>query len=309
MPNRVTVSSADFIRNVGYWQSEALRSPVSITHHGRERLVLAAAEEFRRAVEVSSDGVQRELVAARGGHAMIIENLEEGFIQFDAQSRLSGVNRIAEALLAGTRESLMGLTLPEVLPEMAANSWASQLQRVLRTRKAQDFQVQVHQAHLSVRIFPLQEGAGALFHNITELVGLKTEHEVGQAVLRALEQLADVAIIGVDARARIESINTVFSRASGFSAADVIGHRLIDLVGSTQRRQVNAALEQTLSGGAHESVDITILCKKGGEASGRISFAPVVADFSPRGAIGAWRVSEQAMLRSNSHHTVQNVAN
>ena len=128
-------------------------------------------------------------------------------------------------------------------------------------------------------------------------------------MLDALEQLADTAIIGVDARARIETINAVFSRASGFTAPDVIGHRLIDLVGSTQRRQVNAALEQTLSGGAHESVDITILCKKGGEASGRISFAPVVADFSPRGAIGAWRVAEQAAVRPNPHLTAQNVAN
>ncbi len=302
MPNRVTVSSADFIRNVGYWQSEALRSPVSITHHGRERLVLAAAEEFRRAVEVSAEGVQRELASTRGAHAMIIENLEEGFIEFDAQSRLSGVNRVAEAMLAGSRESLMGLTLAEVLPEMAANSWGSQLQRVLRTRKAQDFQVQVHQAHLSVRIFPLQEGAGAVFHNITELHGLKNERETSQAVLTALEQLADIAIIGVDARARIESINAVFSRASGFNNTDVIGHRLIDLRGNTQRRLVNAALEQTLGGGTHESVEITILCKKGGEASGRISFAPVIADFSPRGAIGAWRVAEQPMRERVSAH-------
>jgi hypothetical protein len=47
MPNRTSVSSADFIRSIGYWQNEALRQPISITHHGRERLVLAAPDALQ----------------------------------------------------------------------------------------------------------------------------------------------------------------------------------------------------------------------------------------------------------------------
>ncbi|MGE0531368.1 MAG: hypothetical protein AB7G40_03200 [Hyphomonadaceae bacterium] len=47
MPSRISVSSADFIRNIGYWQNEALRQPISITHHGRERLVLAAPDALQ----------------------------------------------------------------------------------------------------------------------------------------------------------------------------------------------------------------------------------------------------------------------
>lgn len=46
MSDRLSVSSADFVRNVGYWLNEALHRPVSITHHGRERLVLALPREF-----------------------------------------------------------------------------------------------------------------------------------------------------------------------------------------------------------------------------------------------------------------------
>lgn len=41
MSTRAVVSAGEFVGNVGYWMSEALRRPVSITHHGRERLVLA----------------------------------------------------------------------------------------------------------------------------------------------------------------------------------------------------------------------------------------------------------------------------
>ncbi len=42
------VSSAEFLKSYGRISETALREPVSITSHGRERLVLLSAEEFRR---------------------------------------------------------------------------------------------------------------------------------------------------------------------------------------------------------------------------------------------------------------------
>jgi PHD/YefM family antitoxin component YafN of YafNO toxin-antitoxin module len=44
----ITVSSADFLKAYGRISETALREPVSITSHGRERLVLLSAEEYRR---------------------------------------------------------------------------------------------------------------------------------------------------------------------------------------------------------------------------------------------------------------------
>lgn len=44
----VTVSSAQFLKSYGRISETALREPVSITTHGRERLVLISAEEYRR---------------------------------------------------------------------------------------------------------------------------------------------------------------------------------------------------------------------------------------------------------------------
>lgn len=42
------VSSQELQRNIGQVQDMALQEPVSITHHGRERLVLLSAEEYQR---------------------------------------------------------------------------------------------------------------------------------------------------------------------------------------------------------------------------------------------------------------------
>jgi prevent-host-death family protein len=44
----VTVSAAEFQRNFGRYQDEALQRPVVITRNGRERLVVMSTEEYRR---------------------------------------------------------------------------------------------------------------------------------------------------------------------------------------------------------------------------------------------------------------------
>jgi prevent-host-death family protein len=44
----VTVTAAEFHRNVGVYQDMALTKPVAITKNGRERTVLISAAEFHR---------------------------------------------------------------------------------------------------------------------------------------------------------------------------------------------------------------------------------------------------------------------
>lgn len=44
----LTVSSGDFLKAYGRISETALSEPVSITSHGRERLVLMSAAEYRR---------------------------------------------------------------------------------------------------------------------------------------------------------------------------------------------------------------------------------------------------------------------
>jgi prevent-host-death family protein len=42
------VSAGEFQRNFGHYQDRALIEPVMVTSNGRERLVVLAAEEFKR---------------------------------------------------------------------------------------------------------------------------------------------------------------------------------------------------------------------------------------------------------------------
>jgi prevent-host-death family protein len=42
------ITAAEFQRELGRWQDEAMRRPLRITRHGRARLVLLSIEEFDR---------------------------------------------------------------------------------------------------------------------------------------------------------------------------------------------------------------------------------------------------------------------
>lgn len=46
--SKISISSGDFLKAYGRISETALREPVTITSHGRERLVLISAEEYRR---------------------------------------------------------------------------------------------------------------------------------------------------------------------------------------------------------------------------------------------------------------------
>lgn len=41
-------TARDLQRNIGQVQDAALKAPVAVTHHGRDRLVILSAEEYRR---------------------------------------------------------------------------------------------------------------------------------------------------------------------------------------------------------------------------------------------------------------------
>jgi len=46
-----TVTSKEFQRNLGRYQDEALKEPVTITHHGRNRFVLISADEYQQLIK------------------------------------------------------------------------------------------------------------------------------------------------------------------------------------------------------------------------------------------------------------------
>ena len=67
-----TVTSREFQRNFGRYRDGALKSPLSITHNGRDRLVIMSADEYER-------------LKRHGRQALAVEDLSDA--EFDAIRR------------------------------------------------------------------------------------------------------------------------------------------------------------------------------------------------------------------------------
>lgn len=286
MPNRIAVSSAEFIRNIGYWQTEALRQPISITHHGRERLVLAAPEAFQIEGAEKSERALSEMQAA---YSALLENLDEGFVCVDAQLQVTSSNATAETFVGRSRDQLRGLTIYEAMPLPLGSILADRLQRAIRSRKREDLDAGSFDGRqLHMRVFPHEAGAAVLFHNVTEQHALRRALERSEALDSAVMRHPRAAAIRLDDRARVEALDDVFCSWSGFNAADVVGHRFIDLVLTPQRRQAGELIERVLREGEQREFALTLLGKRGQEMPGVLSLAPILTDMVAHGAQALW---------------------
>lgn len=284
MPNRISVSSAEFIRNIGYWQNEALRQPISITHHGRERLVLAAPDAFQSAA--GSDDSVKALSKLRADVAAVQENLGDGYLSFDAQLCIRHSNSVAESFVGMSREDLEGAQIESTLPQPLASILSDRVQRVIRTRQAERFEVGAPEGrHLAVTVFPVAVGAAVLMRNVTETHVLRRRMEEGDAMQHAVRVHARAASIKLDARGRVELVDDTFTAWTGFAGADLAGHRILDLVAAGQRRETAEMIERVLREGQARSVAITMLGKRGDEIEGVLALAPILTDFIAHGAL------------------------
>jgi len=289
MPDRVAVSSADFVRNIGYWQGEALRRPISITHHGRERLVLATPDRFEIESGGISAGAAEAMSAQRADSTAILSNCDDGYFAFDSKQQITDCNPMGEAFTGRAARDLQGMTALEVLPQPLASIVHDRVARVLRARKPERFEASAFDGRrIEVCVFPLHEGAAALFHNTTEIHALRRELERVRALDAAVNAHSRTAAIRLDGRARIEEVDDLFCRLSGFRREDVHGHRFLDLTAPMQRREVGELIERVLREGVTSEMALTLVAKRGTEMPGQMTLAPILTDCVAHGAQAIW---------------------
>ncbi len=81
----VTVTSADFQRNIGLYQDQALTKPVAITKNGRPRTVLISAEEYGRLKRRDRRALAAGEVSERQVAALREAKVPDRFADLDAE--------------------------------------------------------------------------------------------------------------------------------------------------------------------------------------------------------------------------------
>lgn len=302
MSTRVAVASADFIRNIGHWQSEALKHPVSITYHGRERLVLAAADEFTPANRADADTtLQSDYTSLRAMYASLVDQIDEAYLTFDESFNLRYANPTAEAFAGFALIEMQEKGILGCLPHPFASMLLDRLRRVARTRKVEFFEAgPVQGKYVGVRVFPASTGVSVTFQNTTEQHRLKAEREESEAVSAALAQHACSTTLRLDTRGRLEQVGERFCERTGFVSTEIVGHRLVEIVPPALRTAVMEAVEAVLRNGERAMVDLTIVGKRGQEIAGELALAPILSDFAPRGVMGVFMMRAQSSAHPES---------
>jgi PAS domain S-box-containing protein len=273
MPDRIVVSAADFVRNIGAWQEQALKVPVSITHHGRERLVLLSSEQYARA-NTESLGATPAAQAA----LLALEHSQEGYIAYGEELTIVDLNQKAEAYFGVSRESLVGRRLMDVFPSVEGSFAAEQLRRTAQTRTTTTFETDspvFSGVRIAVKTFPLLNGTGVLFSNITEREAQRLAAARAQALLTGLSVHRDVAVIQLDVRGRFLRLDDKFPLWCGFDPSALLNCRLVDLLLPSDRRRVADVFDEAVLSRKAGAVDAALVTKALQERRTSLSFAPV----------------------------------
>jgi prevent-host-death family protein len=81
----VTVTSAEFQRNIGVYQDEALTKAVAITKNGRPRTVLISAEEYSRLKRRDRRAIAAAELSERQVEALQHAKVPDKFADLDAE--------------------------------------------------------------------------------------------------------------------------------------------------------------------------------------------------------------------------------
>ena len=103
----------------------------------------------------------------------IVEGLGDGFLSVDADWRITDCNAALERFLNLPRLALLGLTIWGVSGITRTSPFARLARRVARTREAEEAEIAIvrrgDRRLLSVRVFPLAGGVGAVWSDITDI--------------------------------------------------------------------------------------------------------------------------------------------
>jgi diguanylate cyclase (GGDEF)-like protein/PAS domain S-box-containing protein len=209
----------------------ALERSLILARAARELQGDALAQTLARleaALEEARDAVQPPAARLRQQHADTFEHSEEPVIVLDLAGYLTGWNRGAELLFGYTREEALGQHILFLYPddeddaglaELCVEEGAPPVEARRRTRRGE-----LVWLRLAPSLIHDAQGdpAGIVVH-LSRRVEQLSEEEKLRLYARIIED-SDQAVLVTDASERVVSINSAFTRITGYSPSEALGH-------------------------------------------------------------------------------------
>lgn len=201
-----------------------------------ELLVSAFPVRDREGVIVGAAAIHRdlrELKAAQGEAArlaLVVESSEDAMITFDLEGRVTSMNRGACRLFGYEPGELIG-EVPVRLtpPDKAAEAWKGWSDLLRGANHPAHDTVRLHKngdrIDVSLASFPIRNGNGVVtgYASIARDIRDRIRGDAERAMLAALVESSDDAIIATDLQGYLVSWNAAAANMFGYSAEEVLG--------------------------------------------------------------------------------------
>jgi PAS domain S-box-containing protein len=157
----------------------------------------------------------------------IVEGLGDGFLSLDAEWRITDCNRVIERFLNRRRRSLLGREIWKISGVAIGSPFGVLARRVATTRAAEEAEVAYPRRRdrrlLTVRVFPLGAGIGAVWRDITEIRAAGLELAEREANYRELADGTPAAAFLSRADGTLAFLNQAMTDALGRPREALLG--------------------------------------------------------------------------------------
>lgn len=277
------MSAADISRNFGDWQSKALQHPVTITHHGRPRLMLVSVEAFEK--EQTEFSTKGQTVAFSAQHQTVIDQMKEAYYALDANLLVIEANAGAERYFAMTREALIGNDLRDLFPETRESLVWGRYRHVMLTGEQTEFRVKASirgRPRMNIRAFPYDGGGvGVMFSPAQAEEEASMLQKRGAALLGAIACEPALSVAVLNARGGLELMDEAFCALTGFSRSQLETLTLAELVKIPDQTLLTRTMNATVRDDQPKAIDVTLLTRGGDAREVRLTMGAAAHDVAP----------------------------
>ena len=223
----------------------------------------------------SASKVRRSKPGKADEAAIVLNTLQEAHLRFDAQCRLTFVNRAAEEILGGSRAELLGKSLGEI-PVSSEASLEDACRRAMAERVVVKLEYYAASRHLWYAITVLPDSSGGI---VVQFLDVTDRKSIESALRKSEEKFSKafrsspvpMAIVDVDQNSSFLEINESFERVTGYQHDEIIGRTSTELGLYSNLRDLQESRKRLLTDGGYRNLEFCFRKKNGDSLIGLIS--------------------------------------
>ena len=255
--------------------------------------IVRTRNEAKRASRSERLAVQRE------GEAYA--RITDGFVATDAEFRYTHVNPAAEMFLRRPAAEILGRSMWDVFPQAVGTAYEEEFRRAMREQRPVEFETASATRPgrtLHIRAFPSPDGLSVHFRDVTDL----KRSEEARAVLAAIVESSDDAIIGKTLDGVINTWNEGARRLYGYEPHEVVGKPVTILLPPDRVAEEEQILERLRRGERIDHFETVRVAKDGRQVDVSLTVSPI-RDSTGR-VIGASKIARDITERKAAREAV-----